>query len=511
MTELVTDGLCYWARQAPGRPAIVFDGTDRVDYQELDRWTDAAAHLHAEGGLRAGDRIGIIGDNSLEWVVAAIGALKLGAVVVPFNNRFTPGELRYLVDDSGPRTVLADEAHRDRMAAALARSPAAEAPVALRPLGAFASLRGEQPVPVPRPAAGPDDVTQIVYTSGTSSRPKGVLFTHRSTFNLIADFAFAEPALRPGARIIYVLSMSGAPGLLWHILHPLTRGLSIFYERGFEPARTLGRLEGEKIQIMAGVPVLFEQMAKEPGFAAADLSSLELVTIAGARAPVPVIRSWLDKGVLLRQAYGMTELGGISSLNPPEQAVDRPESIGRGTVFTRHRVVRPDGTDCHPEEAGEIIVSGPGVTPGYWRNEEAYAEAMKGAWFHSGDVGIKDADGYIRVVDRLKDIIITGGYNVAPSEIEAVISELPQVVEVCVVSAADAKFGEAPAAVIYAQDAVTAEQVTAHCRERLAGYKIPRHVIVETQPLERMASGKIARRTIRDAHPELAAASQPVG
>jgi fatty-acyl-CoA synthase len=521
MTELVTDGLSYWARQAPGRPAIVFDGTDLVDYQGLDRWTDAAARAHAEAGLRAGDRIGIIGDNSLEWVVAAIGALKLGAIVVPFNNRFTPDELRYLVDDAEPRMVLADEAHRDRMAAALNRPPELDGPaggaVALRPLGTFTGLRHEQaapvaPVaPVPRPAAGPDDVTQIVYTSGTSSRPKGVLFTHRSTFNLIADFAFAEPALRPGARIIYVLSMSGAPGLLWHILHPLTRGLSIFYERGFEPARTLRRLAEAKVQIMAGVPVLFEQMAKLPDFAAADLSSLELVTIAGARASVPVIRAWLDKGVLLRQAYGMTELGGISTLNPAEQALDRPESVGRGTVFTRHRVVRPDGADCGAEEPGEIIVSGPGVTPGYWRNEAAYTEAMREGWFHSGDVGVKDADGFIRVVDRLKDIIITGGYNVAPSEIEAVISELPAVIEVCVVSMADAKFGETPAAVIYARDAITAEEVTAHCRERLASYKVPRRVIVQDQPLERMASGKIARRTIRDAHPALAGAAQPVG
>ena len=511
MTELVTDGLCYWARQAPGRPAIVFDGTDLVDYQSLDRWTDASARCHAEAGLRTGDRIGIIGDNSLEWVVAALGALKLGAVVVPFNNRFTPDELRYLVDDSGPAMVLADDANRDRMAAALARPPAASGAVALRPLGAFTGLRHERVAPVPRPAAGPDDVTQIVYTSGTSSRPKGVLFTHRSTFNLIADFAFAEPALRPGARIIYVLSMSGAPGLLWHFLHPLTRGLSIFYERGFEPARTLRRLAEAKIQIMAGVPVLFEQMAKLPAFADADLSALELVTIAGARAPVPVIRSWLDKGVLLRQAYGMTELGGISSLNPAEQAVNRPESVGRGTVFTRHRVVRPDGSDCDPEEPGEIIVSGPGVTPGYWRNEAAYADAMRDNWFHSGDVGVKDADGYIRVVDRLKDIIITGGYNVAPSEIEAAIGELPAVIEVCVVPAADAKFGEAPAAVIYAREAITAEEVTAHCRERLAGYKVPRHVIVQDQPLERMASGKIGRRKIRDAHPALGATAQPVG
>jgi fatty-acyl-CoA synthase len=505
MTELVTDGLSYWARQAPRRPAIVFDGTDTVDYQGLARWTDAAAHFLAGRGLRPGDRIGIVGDNSLEWVVAAIGALKLGAVVVPFNNRFTPDELSYLAGDAEPRLVLSDEANRGRMAAALAGSP-----VPLLGLGEFTPLRQEQAAPVPRPDAGPDDVTQIVYTSGTSSRPKGVLFTHRSTFNLIADFAFAEPALQPGARMIYVLSMSGAPGLLWHFLHPLTRGLSIYYERGFEPARTLRRLAEEKIQIMAGVPVLFEQMAAQPDFAATDLSSLELVTIAGARAPVPVIRAWLDKGVLLRQAYGMTELGGISSVNPPEQALERPESIGRGTVFNRHRVVRPDGTDCAPGEPGEIIVAGPGVTPGYWRNQAAYAEAMRDGWFHSGDVGIADADGWIQVIDRLKDLIITGGYNVAPSEIEAVISELPGVIEVCVVSAADPKFGETPAAIIHAGPEVTVAAVTAHCRARLAGYKVPRHVVLQDRPLERMASGKIARRRIRDAHPELTAAAQPV-
>ena len=511
MTELVTDGLRYWARQAPGRPAIVFDGTDIADYQTLDRWTDAAARFHADAGLRAGDRIGIIGDNSLEWVVAAIGALKLGAVVVPFNNRFTRDELRYLVDDAEPRVVLTGEAYRDRMAAALVGPPLAGIPVALTGLGEFTGLRRSAAPPVPRPAAGPDDLTQIVYTSGTSSRPKGVLFTHRSTFNLIADFAFAEPALQPGARMIYVLSMSGAPGLLWHILHPLTRGLSIYYERGFEPVRTLRRISEEKIQIMAGVPLLFEQMAGLPDFAAADLSSLELVTIAGARASVSVIRAWLDKGVLLRQAYGMTELGGISSVNPPEQALERPESVGQGTVFTRHRVVRPDGTDCDAEQAGEIIVAGPGVTPGYWRNEAAYAEAMRDGWFHSGDLGIRDADGWIRVVDRLKDIIITGGYNVAPSEIEAAISELPGVIEVCVISATDAKFGETPAAVIYAEPAVTAVAVTAHCRERLAGYKVPRHVLLQDRPLERMASGKIARRRIRDAHPELTAVAAPAG
>lgn len=506
MTELVTDGLSYWAWQSPERAAIVFDGTDAIDYQTLDRWTDSAALHLAAAALRPGDRVGIVGDNSLEWVVSAIGALKIGAVVVPLNNRFTAEELRYLVEDSTPCLVLADDGHRDRITTAVQGTA-----TQVGRLEDFAALRHEQHRTVPRREdAHPEDITQIVYTSGTTSRPKGVIFTHRSTFNLVADFAITEPAFRPGARIIYTLSMSGAPGLLWHILHPLTRGMTIFYERGFDAATTLHRLASERIQIHCGVPVLYERMAAHPEFATTDLSALELATIAGAAAPVPTMMSWLDKGVTVRQAYGMTELGGISTINPKEQAVARPESIGRGTVFTRLRVVRPDGTDCDLDEPGEIIASGPGITPGYWRNEHAYAAAMRDGWFHSGDVGIKDGYG-IRVIDRLKDIIITGGFNVAPSEIEAVVAELSGVIEACVISAFDPAFGEAPAAIIYAEGQVTAEAVIEHCRAHLAGYKVPRHIIVQHTPLPRMASGKIARRQIRDAHPELMQHTQATG
>lgn len=506
MTELVTDGLSYWARQSPERTAIVFDGTDTLDYPTLDRWTDCAATYLAAAALQPGDRVGIIGDNSLEWVVSAIGALKIGVVVVPLNNRFTAQELRYLVEDSGPRLVLSDDAHRDRITAAVEGTA-----TRVWRLEDFAALRHEEHRTVARREdAHPDDITQIVYTSGTTSHPKGVIFTHRSVFNLVADLAITEPAFRPGARIIYTLSMSGAPGLLWHILHPLIRGMTIYYERGFDAATTLRRLSTERIQIHSGVPLLYERMAAHPDFAAADLSSLELATIAGASAPVATMRAWLDKGVTVQQAYGMTELGGLSTINPKHKAVTRPELIGTGTVFTRMRVVRPDGTDCDFDEPGEIIVSGPGIAPGYWRNDHAYAAAMRDGWFHSGDIGIRDADG-IRVVDRLKDIIITGGFNVAPSEIETVVAELPGVIEACVVSAFDPKFGEAPAAIIYAESDVTAEAVTEHCRARLAGYKVPRHVIVQHTPLPRMASGKIARRQIRDAHPELSQHTQAVG
>jgi fatty-acyl-CoA synthase len=501
MTALVTDGLAWWAETTPDQPAIVFDGRDTVDYAGLARWTDAAALALAERGLGPGDRFGIIGGNSLEWCVAAIGALKLGAVVVPYNNRFVASELRYLVGDSEPTLVAADDRHRPQMADALD-----DGGPELLALSEFTGLRETRVEPVPRPAAGPDDIAVLVYTSGTTSNPKGVEFTHRGTQAFIHEWGLMEPALRPGAGLIFVLSMSGAPGILWHVLHPLNRGMTLYYESGFDAATTLDRLASGRVQVMMGVPVLFEQMAARPEFGDADLSALELVTVAGARVSAPLLRSWLDKGVTLRQGYGMTELGGLSTLNPARQALTKPESVGRDAVFTKHRVVRPDGTDCDPEEPGEIIVRGPAVTTRYWRNPAATAEALRDGWFHSGDVGIRDADGYIRVVDRMKDLIISGGFNIAPSEIESVIGELPGVDEVCVISADHPKFGEAPAAVITGARPPTEQDVLEACRAKLAKFKVPSYVVFSAEPLPRMASGKIARRELRARYSDLGAA-----
>jgi fatty-acyl-CoA synthase len=501
MTALVTDGLAWWAATTPDQPAIIFDGRDTVDYAGLARWTDAAARELAERGLRRGDRIGLIGANSLEWCVAAIGALKLGAVVVPYNNRFVAAELRYLVTDSEPTLVAADAGHSERMAEAL-DGPAGER-IELLALEDFAALRTVAVEPVPRPDADPDDVAVLVYTSGTTSNPKGVEFTHRGTHAFIHEWGLMEPAIRPGNGMIFVLSMSGAPGILWHVLHPLTRGMTLHYERGFDPKTTLERLASGRVQVMMGVPVLYEQMGAQPAFAEADLSGLELATVAGARVDTGTIRAWLDRGVTLRQGYGMTELGGLSTVNPAAQALNRPESVGRDAVFTKHRVVRPDGTDCDPEEPGEIIVRGPAVTTAYWRNPEATAAAIKDGWFHSGDVGIRDAEGYLRIVDRMKDLIISGGFNIAPSEIEAVINELPGVEEVCVIACGHPKFGETPAAVITGTNPPSEAAVVEACAANLAKYKVPSYVVFSDQPLPRMASGKIARRELRARYADL--------
>jgi fatty-acyl-CoA synthase len=274
-------------------------------------------------------------------------------------------------------------------------------------------------------------------------------------------------------------------------------------ETGFDPKSALQRLSQERIQIVMGVPVLYEQMAALPDFEDADFSSLELVTVGGARVSVEVLEAWLTKGVTIQQIYGMTELGGTSTSNRKRDAVTHPEAVGRGSIFTKHRVVRPDGTDCEPGEQGEIIVRGPSVTPGYWRNEEATKEALVDGWFHSGDIGVFGEDGLLRMVDRLKDMIISGAYNIAPSEIEAVISNLPAVEEVAVIPVADAKFGETSAAVIYKASSLTAEEVVAHCNSHLAPYKVPRYVVFEPDPLPRMASGKLAKRELRSKYEDV--------
>jgi fatty-acyl-CoA synthase len=254
---------------------------------------------------------------------------------------------------------------------------------------------------------------------------------------------------------------------------------------------------------VAGVPLLFEQVSALPEFANADLSSLQLASVAGARVSTDNLRVWLDKGVVLRQSYGMTELHGLSSTNPVEEAIRHPAAVGRGSVFTPHRIVRPDGTDCAPGEPGEIVVRGPSITPGYWRNPAATAAAMRDGWFHTGDLGAADETGLIRMIDRMKDLIISGGYNIAPSEIESVIGSFPGIEEVCVIPVPDPKFGETPAALVHATAPLDIDAAIAHCNERLADFKVPRYVVCTDAPLPRMASGKIDRRELRERYADV--------
>lgn len=499
MTTQVTDPIVAWGREIPDEAAIVFGGA-AVTYRELDGWTARVAARFAAAGVEAGDRIGVIGPNSVEWCVAALGALRAGAILVPLNARLVAAELADLLADATPTLVVADPDHLATMKEVTASGAGCD----VVELSMVSDLR-EGPAEPFRRTVDPSSPAVIVFTSGTTAKPKGVVFTHATTLNFIFEWSLVEPDFTRGMRLLMPLPLHGAPGTLWGLVHTLVHGGTFYLQPGFVPADTVRALAEHRITCFLGVPLLYEAMAATPEFDRADLSHLRVTHVGGARVSVPLLRRWQEKGVLLRQIYGLTEGGGSITVTPRDHALERPESCGRGGVFTRFKTVGPDGAECPPGEPGEILIQGPAVTPGYWNNEEATRDAFVDGWLRTGDVGVIDEGGFLRMVDRMKDMIISGGINLSPTEIENTIAELPEVEEVAVLPAADEKFGETPAAVIRLRAGASLPVATliAHCNARLADFKVPRYVVEVTDPLPRLASGKLAKRVLKERYPDI--------
>ena len=503
MAAQVTDPISWWAKEIPDEAAVVV-GDAAVSYAELDAWLNRVAARYAAAGIEVGDRVGVIGPNSVEWCVAALGAVRAGAILVPLNMRLVAGELAELVEGSTPKLVVADAGPlTDTMKDVAGRSH----PFECFDLSFVDGLRPADGEAVPpfRRDVDPDQPAVIVYTSGTTARPKGVIFSHTTTMNFIAEWALVEPDFTRGMRLLMVLPIHGAPGTLWGLIHTLVHGGTFFLEPGFDPAAAVRRLAEHRITVFLGVPLLYEAMAATPEFEQADLGSLGTTHVGGARVPVPLLKTWQEKGVLLRQIYGLTEGGGSITVNPRRFALVKPEMCGRGGPFTRFKTVRPDGTTCDPGEEGEILIQGPAVTPGYWNNPEATKAAFVDGWLRTGDLGVIDGDGLLRMVDRLKDLIISGGINIAPAEIETTIAALDEVEEVAVIPVPDERFGETPAAVVKLRRPLPVERLVAHCNEHLASFKVPRYVVELETPLPRLASGKIAKRILRELLPDIPA------
>jgi fatty-acyl-CoA synthase len=497
--SLIVDGPRWWAVHAADKPAVVFEG-DQITYAELDAWSDRVATMLAGRGIDAGDRVGTLAGNSIEYYVAVIAVLKTGAIVVPMSTRLTIAELVILTGSSTPKIVIVDDANAEHAAEASAQGCRYDRINVMD----ITDLRTGGRTPFPRVEVDPAEPTALIYTSGTTGRPKGVIFSNRSVLGSIHEWGLTEEGFVHGMRQLTVLPLGGAPGTVWGIIHAAVRGGTLYLTRQFRPAETLQALEQNKITVFLGVPILYEQMAAQPGFTGADLSSLVTAHVGGARVSDQMLRAYGAKNVLLRQIYGMTEAGGSATANARADALTHPEMCGRGGPFTQLRVVRDDGTDCDPGEPGEILIKGPAVTPGYWGNAEATAETIVDGWLHSGDLGTLDETGNLRMVDRLKDLIISGGLNISPTEIENVIDELDAVVEVAVIPADDDKFGETPAAIVRLKHDLEPEAIVEHCNAQLADFKVPRYVIVTDEPLPRMASGKLAKRILREQHPDIA-------
>lgn len=488
MTGLITDPLSFWAKTRPDEAAIVF-GERSVNFAELHRWTDGVAGHLAGLGLRPGEVVSISGANSIEWIAAALGAIKAGAVLAPLNERSVASEFAGMLETVEPRFIFADDARAELIAP-------------LQPGHGFSLLRLEDVADVAAtefvpPAIDAGQPALLVFTSGSTGRPKAVIHTHATILAAHFERQLIEPAYTQGMRQLFMFSLYAIPGTVWGFMSTCIHGGLFVMEPGFDPVRGLALLVEHRISVFVGVPILFEQISKVDGFDQADLSALASVHVGGAPMPEALLDRWRRKGVLCRQLYGLTEVCGGATVSTDEEVRAGLPTCGRGGVFTRVRVVDDGGCDCPAGEAGHILVKGPACTPGYWRNPAATEALYADGWLKTGDIGSLDEQGRLRFIDRAKDILITGGINISPAEIERVIAAAPGVREVAVIAAVDEKFGETPAAILVADQDFSAESCVAHCSQHLSAYKVPRYLIPISNPLPRLASGKIDKPRLR--------------
>ena len=469
------------ARTSPGRVAIEYLGAETT-YGELDARSDALAAGFREAGFVRGDRVATLTGTRPDHVVVFFACAKAGLVLLPLNWRLAPAELSYQLADAEPAVLLASPEHAATASALHDRVAGLED--LLAPGGRRTSAA----------AAGDDDGLLLVYTSGTTGRPKGALLTHANCFwtNLSFD---RVAGLADDDVVLSVLPQFHCGG--WNVQPLLAwwKGARVVLEPSFDAARALELIGERGITTMMGVPANYLFMANEPAFAGADLSSLRRAVVGGAPMPEALLEAWHKRGVEIVQGYGLTEAAPNVLCLPPEDAARRRGFAGKPYPHVDVALRDPE-SGRHVEGAGEgeLVVRGPNVFAGYWRDPEATSAAFADGWLLTGDVAARDEDGYYRIVGRLKDMVISGGENVYPAEIENVLHEHPAVVEAAVVGVPDERWGEACLAFVVLGEGEGAgeEEVLAFCREHLARYKVPREVrFVELLP--RNALNKVAK------------------
>jgi fatty-acyl-CoA synthase len=496
---MLNAGLGSWPerrrRMSPHRDAICFDGAT-TSYQGFAERVRRAAGALAGLGVTAGDRVAWLSGNHASGLETLYACGQLGAIWVPVNARLTEPEARYILEHCGARVVVHG---RDQ-------GPLVEAlRTNLREVRAWVAVEGETSLPYENLLAAVDpavrdhpvtldDPCLIMYTSGTTGRPKGAVLTHGNMtwacMNQILgfDIALDERTLALGP-LFHIGGLNGT------VNPTLLRGGCVVIVRSFEPANTLATIEQQRVTSFFAVPSMLDAMAREPGFVTRDLSCLRTIAAAGAPLPLPTLRTWLDRGVTVQQAYGMTEAAPSGTVLESADAQRKIGSAGRAQFFTDVRVTRPDGTETGPDEIGEVVLAGPNIMAGYWNDPQQTAEVLSGGWYHSGDAGAVDEDGFLYIRDRYKDMIISGGENVYPAEVESAMLELPGIVEAAVIGVPDEKWGEVGLALLVGAER-PAEEIRMALRDRLAGFKIPRHVrFVEALP--KTATGKVRKQDLR--------------
>lgn len=476
------------------------DGDETISYGRLEERAAALASSFLRAGYRPGDRLATVSANSIDHVVVFFACAKAGLVLVPLSWRLTAGELVAMLERTHAALLLADPEHLavvDRVRHDLAVPP---------PIARMGAAGIEAAVPVPRRGTPPgparavrdDDPLLVVFTSGSEAAPKGVVLTHANcSWN---NRALGEAMPLTGDDIVlamlpqfHVAGWNVQPLLAWRA------GATVVLERSFDPARILRVLEDRRITVMMGVPTQYRLLADAPGFSSADLASVRLALVGGAATPAALMAEWAARGVRLTPGYGLTEAGPNVLFLPADEAASRPGAVGRPYPSVDVRLAEPaTGMALDGPATGELWVRGPSVFAGYLDDPAATARVMAGDWLRTGDLAARDADGVHRIVDRLKDIYVSGGENVAPAEVEAALCRHPLIREAAVVAVADRLWGERGVAfVVPCPDAeLAAADVLAHARSQLASFKVPARVEIVGE-LPHSTIDKLARSRLR--------------
>jgi acyl-CoA synthetase (AMP-forming)/AMP-acid ligase II len=478
-------------------------------FNELNNRTNQVVNAIAPQ-VKKGDRVALLMMNSHEFISAFFAIAKLGAVVVPLNWRLVPDELEFILKDSGSTVLFYSEEFTPSVGELHSRGNKTDISLWIHSGGAdttppfaknFNALVDPSPTTEPNITAFDDDMLYIMYTSGTTGLPKGVMHTHATqmeallTVNATSDYCIGDRYLNP-MPLFHV-------GALTPAIATTYRGLAHILMRSFDPVKIWELVRDEKITNALLVPAMLGacRMVYDPK--THDHSSLRWFLSGAAPVPKTLIEAYAEMGIEIQQVYGLTETCGPACVTTPDDALRKAGSTGKAFFHTDVKLVRPDCTECDDDEPGEILIRGGHIMTGYWNRPEATAEAIRDGWFYSGDIATRDSEGFIWIQDRLKDMIISGGENVYPAEIENVILGNPGVADVAVIGVPSEKWGETPLAVVVKKDATLDEAtLLAHCEGKLARFKMPTAVrFVEVIP--RNASGKALKRDLRLQFPSL--------
>jgi O-succinylbenzoate-CoA ligase len=481
---------------------------ERLSFAELNARCDGVANGLKQAGVKVGDRVALLMNNGAEFIESYFAIAKIGGVVVPLNWRLVADELEFIIKDSGAETLIFGDDFIELATELYSRGDKTDISrwyqVSATGEGDssfskdYNQMRDADRCPT-EILGGDEDMLYIMYTSGTTGLPKGVVHTHNTTMWALLTIGVSVDSRDAD---IYLAALP-----LFHVgaLTPITlniyRGATSVVMREFNPVRAWELIQEEKVTTGLLVPAMLNFMIQVPEISRFDYSSVRFFQSGASPLPTSLIRQYVDIGIEVHQIYGLTESCGPACVIDAEFAIKKIGSTGRAFFHTDVRIARPDGTECEPGEQGEVWVRGDHIMKEYWNRPEATAETLVDGWLSTGDVASMDEDGFVYIQDRIKDMIISGGENVYPAEIENVILSHPAVAEVAVIGQPSERWGESPFAVVVARnDSVSVADILSHCDGKLARFKMPKGAaFVETIP--RNPSGKVLKRVLREEFP----------